>query len=152
LTAAIKTGTVVDDVDVVDATAAFDVAWDSQEPDQATRDIRGAIQINADETALVRMFENLIRNSLEHGEQTVTVRLGPLPNGFYVGDDGPGIPEDERKSVFEAGYTTKERGTGTGLPSVQQIALAHGWKVRATEGLDGGARFEFTNVKRASPE
>ncbi len=150
LTSAIKAGTVVDELDVVDATTAFAEAWDSQETDQATKEVSGPIDINADETALVRMFENLIRNSLEHGEQTVTIRLGPLPNGFYVEDDGPGIPEPDREKVFEAGFTTKERGTGTGLPSVQQIALAHGWKVLATEGSDGGARFEFTNVERPS--
>jgi signal transduction histidine kinase len=98
------------------------------------------------------VLANLIRNSLEHGEQTVTIRLDPLPNGFYVEDDGPGIPETEHEKVFEAGYTTKERGTGTGLPSVQQIALAHGWKVRITESSDGGARFDFTNVERPSLE
>ncbi|MXR40535.1 response regulator [Halobaculum sp. WSA2] len=148
LTTAIKAGTLVDEVNAVDASAVFADAWESQETKQATKDVQGPIHITANKTALVRLFENLIRNSLEHGTETVTIRLGVLPNGFYVEDDGPGIAEDDRQTVFEAGYTTKESGTGTGLTSVHQIALAHGWKVRAIEGTDGGARFEFTNVER----
>lgn len=152
LTAAIKAGTVVEEVEVVDATTVFVDAWDSQETKQATKDVQEPIHIAADKTALLRLLENLIRNSLEHGDETVTIRLGALPDGFYVEDDGPGISEDDREKVFEAGYTTKASGTGTGLPSVRQIALAHGWEVRITDGTDGGARFEFTNVNRPSPE
>jgi len=53
--------------------------------------------------------------------------------------------------VFEPGYTTKAGGTGIGLPSIKQIALAHGWETRITDGDDGGARFEFTNVEQATP-
>jgi len=74
---------------------------------------------------------------------TVTVgRLGD-GGGFYVADDGPGIPPDERDDVFEHGYTTDSGGTGLGLTIVERIADAHGWTVAATESEAGGARFEF---------
>jgi PAS domain S-box-containing protein len=63
--------------------------------------------------------------------------------GFYVADDGPGIPESERETVFESGYTTADNGTGFGLTIVQQIAEAHDWSVSIAESQDGGARFEF---------
>jgi signal transduction histidine kinase len=76
----------------------------------------------------------------------VTVTVGSLPRGFYVEDDGPGIPPDDRESVFEAGYTTEREGTGFGLSIVQTIAEAHGWDIMVTEGSEGGARFEVTGV------
>lgn len=44
-------------------------------------------------------LEKLIRNAFEHGNDDTTVTVGALANGFYVADDGPGIPEDKRKEV-----------------------------------------------------
>ena len=67
--------------------------------------------------------------------------------GFYVVDDGPGIPEDRRSTVFEAGKTGKDGETGLGLTIVKRIAEAHSWKATVTEGKDGGARFEFKGVE-----
>jgi PAS domain S-box-containing protein len=81
------------------------------------------------------------------GESGVTIRVGPLEDGFYVEDDGPGIPEPEREDVFDRGYTTAEDGTGFGLNIVKSIADAHGWSVEACEGEEGGARFEITDVE-----
>jgi PAS domain S-box-containing protein len=76
----------------------------------------------------------------------VTVHVGSLPDGsgFYVADDGPGIPEGEREQVFESGYSTVENGTGFGLAIVRTIAEAHGWSVDLLESEAGGARFEFS--------
>ena len=79
----------------------------------------------------------------------VTVTVGSLDDGFYVADDGPGIPETERASVFEAGYTTAENGTGFGLHIVKRAVDAHGWTVRVTESDGGGARFEVRGVEFA---
>jgi signal transduction histidine kinase len=75
----------------------------------------------------------------------VTVRVGRLDDreGFYVADDGPGIPPAERGSVFEQGYTSQEEGTGLGLAIVERIADAHGWAVAVTESDAGGSRFEI---------
>jgi len=87
-----------------------------------------------------------------HNDDTVTVRVGLLDDAtddcrdFFIEDDGPGIPADERDSVFEHGYTTGEDGTGLGLFIVRDIVDAHGWDVSVTEGTDGGARFEVTGV------
>ncbi len=110
------------------------------------------------------MFENLFRNSVEHGSTSsrtesddsvehgrcadgaapVTVSVGTTDDGFYVADDGVGIPPEERDDVFERGYTTSDTGTGFGLAIVVEVAQAHGWSVSVTESEDGGARFEFT--------
>jgi len=77
----------------------------------------------------------------------VTVRVGDLEDGFYVEDDGPGIPPERRDAVLEPGYSTAPDGTGFGLNIVQRIAEAHGWTLSITDGADGGARFEFTGVE-----
>jgi PAS domain S-box-containing protein len=106
--------------------------------------------IRADESRLRQLFENLVRNAVEHGGDGVTVTVGELADGFYVADDGPGIPEPDRGDVFDAGYSTAVEGTGFGLSIVKQVADAHGWSVRVVSGTDDGARFEFTGVDTVS--
>ncbi|MFC6765732.1 PAS domain S-box protein [Natrinema soli] len=92
-------------------------------------------------------------DAVEHGGPTITVTVGTLGEaaggGFFVADDGPGIPADERDRVFESGYSNADGGTGLGLSIVDRIAEAHGWTVTVTDGDDGGARFELTGVERA---
>lgn len=78
----------------------------------------------------------------------MTVRVGTLPDGCFVEDDGVGIPEADREAIFEPGFSTSDGGTGFGTVSVRQIALAHGWAVTVTDGTAGGARFAFTDVER----
>ncbi|RLM72239.1 sensor histidine kinase [Halorubrum sp. Atlit-8R] len=78
---------------------------------------------------------------------TTTRAAAVLPSGFFVEDDGPGIPESERDRVFEVGYTTDPDGTGFGLSIVTEVASAHGWEVAVAEGSRGGARFEVTGVE-----
>lgn len=103
--------------------------------------------IHADYDRLCQLLENLLGNAIEHGPDDVTVTVGALDDGFYVEDDGPGIPETSRDEVFETGYSTSESGTGFGLSIVKQVAQAHGWDVRLTDGSEGGARFEITGVE-----
>ena len=96
-------------------------------------------------------------NSAADGAAGGTVRVGPIETmhtstrvgddatgGFYVADDGPGIPPEDREQVFDSGFSTAPDGTGFGLAIVAEIAAAHGWAVAVTDSRDGGARFEFT--------
>ncbi|WP_049985260.1 hybrid sensor histidine kinase/response regulator [Halobellus rufus] len=103
--------------------------------------------VRADRPRLQQLFENLFRNSVEHGGQDVTVTVGALDDGFYVEDDGPGIPPDERSKVFEMGYSTIRDGTGFGLNIVEQVADEHDWRIDVTESASGGARFEIRGVE-----
>jgi len=72
-----------------------------------------------------------------------------LEDGFFVEDDGGGIPEEERELMFERGVTDLAHGTGLGLTIVRKVAHIHGWSVTVTDGTDGGARFEFRGVRFA---
>jgi signal transduction histidine kinase len=83
---------------------------------------------------------------LEPAEGTADGTGDGDPGGFYVADNGPGIPPDERPKVFEAGYSTSEDGTGFGLNIVAEVARSHGWEITVTESRAGGARFEFRGV------
>ncbi|WP_424017547.1 ATP-binding protein [Halorientalis pallida] len=120
-------------------------AWAHVDAPEATFACRTDCAIEADADRLVELLQNLYSNAVRHAGPDVTVRLGLLDeDGFYVEDDGPGIPRDERDLVFEYGYTTGD-GTGMGLAIVREIAQAHGWDVTLADDADG-ARFEFTGV------
>jgi signal transduction histidine kinase/PAS domain-containing protein len=123
-------------------------AWETAGAESATLAVESAATIEADPERLRTVFENLFRNAREHGSEnvTITVRSSAEAGWFAVEDDGPGIPPEDRDSVFDRGYTTDSDGTGFGLSIVERIADAHGWTVRAEEGQSGGASFRFEGV------
>ncbi|SMP07560.1 ATP-binding response regulator [Halobellus salinus] len=153
--------------ETIDLEAAVRTAWETVGSDAADLSVTSSPTVEADTGRLRRLLENLFRNSTEHGSTGsrsasedavaheapgVAITVGSLDDGtgFYVADDGPGIPPGTRDSVFEPGYTTAEAGTGFGLAIVGRIAAAHGWEVTLTESDAGGARFEFTGVEQPS--
>jgi PAS domain S-box-containing protein len=142
-----REGNQVDDLQPVSLVDTIEGCWKTVETTEATLRAETDRTIRADQSRLKQLLENLIRNAVEHGGEDVTVTVGNLEDGFYVADDGPGIPEDEREQVFEAGHSTSENGTGFGLAIVKQITEAHGWDVRVTDSEVGGARFEISGVE-----
>jgi signal transduction histidine kinase len=144
--------------------AVAETAWENVETQSGDLAFDGGeVALVADDSQLTSLFENLFRNSIDHAGSGVTVRVGPLDDpgsespairgngdGFYVEDDGPGVPEDVRDRVFERGFTTAEEGTGVGLAVVSDVAEAHGWNVAVTESEAGGARFEVRGVELAT--
>ena len=150
-------GEVIGERDWVPLAAVADGCWKSVETDGAALVNDAEVEINADESRLRQLLENLMRNAVEHGGggptsggDVLTVRIGAVEDGFYVEDDGAGIPENDRERVFEAGTTTSDRGTGFGLSIAKRIADAHGWHIDVVEGQRGGARFELTGVELRS--
>jgi signal transduction histidine kinase len=124
-------------------------SWQTIETKSVTLDTDTTQVIRTDRSRLQELFENLYRNAVEHGGDTVTVSVGAMDDGFYVADTGHGILEADCEEIFQAGYSTAEDGSGFGLRIVKQIANAHGWDIIVAEGEQGGARFEITGVEFA---
>lgn len=141
-------------VEAIDETAPTSLdtvartAWQTVATENVDLQVEQSMRIEADEDRLLQAFENLFRNAIEHGgESLTTIRVGTLDSrGFYVEDDGVGIPESDRGSVFEWGMTTEAGGTGLGLAIVNEIVEAHDWDIEATDSSNGGARFEITGI------
>ncbi|MFC7070529.1 PAS domain-containing sensor histidine kinase [Halobaculum lipolyticum] len=138
------------DLRPVDLRRVVEACWRNVVSADATLHNDVDVTIAADELQLARLLENLFRNALDHGTDGVAITVGALPDGFTVEDDGPGIPDDERADVFDAGYSTSTHGTGLGLAIVERVVESHGWDVRVTEAPTGGARFEITGVEFAA--
>ena len=141
-------GETVSDPEPVSLAAVAGEAWSTTDAPDADLGIRTARPVLGDGSRIQQLFENLFRNAVDHGDPDVSVVVDDLPGveGFFVADDGPGIPEDERDAVLEMGYTSSDDGTGIGLGVVTQVAEAHGWDVSLVESESGGARFEFRGV------
>jgi PAS domain S-box-containing protein len=159
-----REGRDVGETESVAVASAAERAWANVATGTATLDVRCACEIEGDPDRLVELFENLFRNSVEHGSTssrpgaddavehatpddapsapclTVTVGDRGGRSGFFVADDGVGIDADF--DPFETGKTTSEDGTGFGLSIVKSVAEAHGWSVAVGESESGGARFD----------
>ncbi|WP_435125564.1 PAS domain S-box protein [Halobaculum sp. D14] len=136
-----KEGDEVTDLEPVSLADVAAESWGTVDTDRV---------VEADPNRLQQLLENLFRNAVDHGGPGVTVTVGDRPDGFFVADDGPGIPEEKRDRVFESGYSTAAHGTGFGLSIVRRIADGHGWTVDVASHSDGGARFDISGVSTAT--
>jgi PAS domain S-box-containing protein len=161
----VRAGTPVDDEAWLDLSAVANACWKRCRSidDRAELRVVDDGRIRAHESRFKQLLENLFWNAVEHGSTSpasqsrqdavehagdgVTVRVGLCEDGFYVADDGIGIPADEHSEVLSPRYTTAGEHRGFGLAIVDEIANAHGWDVRVTDSEEGGARFEITGVE-----
>jgi len=143
-----RRGQAVGATDPVPIASAVERAIERVETNDTTVTVADDRTVEADPDRLCDLLENLFGNAVDHGGAD-RIRIGALPEGgFYVADDGDGIPSEEREAVFENGYTTDNGGCGLGLAIVERIARGHGWTVSITDsefddGSYPGARFEF---------
>lgn len=114
-----------------------------------TRIEPGASTLRADGAQLTQALLNLVINAIQALEKDgrILIRVMSPPPGaavvVEVEDSGPGIAPGKETSVFEPYFTTKEEGSGLGLWIAQQIAVAHGGVLEATNAPDGGALFRL---------
>jgi signal transduction histidine kinase len=151
-----REGKAIDETERTNLAGVAERAWDGVDAPEATLSIADEnATLQADPARLRQAFENLFRNTTEHAGVTPAVTVGTIGDGdgtgFYLEDDGPGIPPDERDEVFEPGVTSSTDGTGLGLAIVERVAAAHGWEIAVTDAESGGARFEVTAVDSLQP-
>jgi len=125
--------------------------------DLASRDIQLSVSIEPetlelafDAELLDQALINLVRNAIEAlrdhptGHIVLAARRGSDGRVLIsVGDNGPGIPPDQRERAFVPFFTTKRSGSGIGLTLVRQIAAAHGATVTIAETAGGGATVQL---------
>jgi PAS domain S-box-containing protein len=107
---------------------------------------------SVDRNRLVRMFQNLLENAVQHSPVggRVRVRAERLDGGappavrFAVEDSGPGIRPDDLCRIFEPFFTRRRGGTGLGLSIVQRIVEQHGGEIAAANLPGGGAAMVVT--------
>lgn len=161
------------DIEQIELSVMVDSCWMNVDTGDATLDITTTRTVEADKKRLKQLFENLFRNAVEHGSTTpdsqdaiddsspspdsqdgterdgggLSVSVGVLEDGFYIADDGVGIPTENHEKVFEDGYSSNKHGTGFGLTIVKQAVETHGWEIRVCDSAAGGARFEISGVR-----
>ncbi|MDS0281699.1 sensor histidine kinase [Haloarcula onubensis] len=132
----------IEETEPVDLAETARRVWGDVGDSPGTLRVETTATVQADPDCLQVVLERLFENALTHAGADVTVTVGDTERGFYVADDGPGVPADERARVFEQGYGTSREGEGYGLFVAERIATAHGWEVTAAESEASGARFE----------
>jgi signal transduction histidine kinase len=84
-----------------------------------TLTLRGEADVLANDDALTRVIDNLVRNAIEaspeNGEVTITLTKIERTVELDVDDRGPGVPKEREAEMFEPFFTTKPEGTGLGL-------------------------------------
>jgi nitrogen-specific signal transduction histidine kinase len=88
-------------------------------------DVQSELQVRMNKNLFEWVIENLCKNAIDTmgGEGTVTIKVTDTDNHVYidVSDHGKSIPKSKHKTIFNPGYTTKERGWGLGLSLSKRI-------------------------------
>jgi C4-dicarboxylate-specific signal transduction histidine kinase len=109
--------------------------------------------VAADQPQIEQVLLNLIVNAMDamqgtpEAERELSVQTRLAGAGFVeiaVVDHGCGIPPERLPELFDSFFTTKPEGMGIGLSVARWIVLAHGGRIWATNGAQGGADFRFT--------
>lgn len=113
-------------------------------------DCSDQLTINADQTLLERVFNNLIENTLRYSQAT-QVTISASEKQIVFSDNGVGIPPEHLQNIFERFFRLdKSRsrstgGMGLGLSITKEIVEAHGWHIQAqTPADERGVTFTIT--------
>lgn len=113
------------------------------------------ITISIDPAQIEDAVLNLIINAIEaaDGDGDVRIRVARSQNDraeefeyeaiVEVSDNGRGISEEDLTRIFNPFFTTREAGTGLGLPAVRRIARAHGGRVEVSSSPGRGSAFSI---------
>jgi signal transduction histidine kinase len=108
-------------------------------------------KVMADRVQLQQVFMNLMLNGIDAmkettggGELTIKSEACDAQLLISVSDTGMGLPPEQADQIFRAFFTTKDNGTGMGLPISRSIIESHGGRLWATSLSGRGATFQFT--------
>jgi PAS domain S-box-containing protein len=108
-------------------------------------------QVMADRVQLQQVFMNLMLNGIDAmkgtaggGKLTITSEAADAQLLISIQDTGVGLPPQQADQIFKAFFTTKENGTGMGLPISRSIIESHGGRLWAAHSSQRGATFQFT--------
>jgi two-component system sensor histidine kinase KdpD len=105
--------------------------------------------VNADYVLLDQVVTNLLENAARHSGADARVTVSARQVGgaveLVVTDDGPGLPDEVRSSIFEPFRSGGRAGsTGVGLAICKAVVDAHAGTIRVGDGPGGGAAFTVT--------
>ena len=105
----------------------------------------GPVWVRGSADALFRAVRNLVENAIRHTPAGGTIEVEVLADGtVHVLDDGPGVPDDDRQSIFRRFWRrdrTQADSRGLGLAIVARVAEAHGGSIEVQNRPEGGAMF-----------
>jgi PAS domain S-box-containing protein len=108
-------------------------------------------KVMADRVQLQQVFMNLMLNGIDAmkettggGELTIKSEVGDAQLLISVSDTGVGLPQEQADQIFRAFFTTKDNGTGMGLPISRSIIESHGGHLWVAGASGCGATFQFT--------
>jgi PAS domain S-box-containing protein len=108
-------------------------------------------KVMADRVQLQQVFMNLMLNGIDAmkettdgGELTIKSEAGDAQLLISVSDTGVGLPLEQTDQIFRAFFTTKDKGTGMGLPISRSIIESHGGHLWVAGASGCGATFQFT--------
>ncbi len=109
-------------------------------------EIEPGLEVRGQADPLRQVLTNLYSNAREAvpsgtGKIRIAARRDDARIVVTIEDNGPGIPREQREKVFTPYFTTKEAGTGLGLPTVHRIITDMGGEIRVEESDLGGAKF-----------
>jgi signal transduction histidine kinase len=108
-------------------------------------------KVMADRVQLQQVFMNLMLNGIDAMKETTNGRELTIKSEagdgqllISVSDTGVGLPPEQADQIFRAFFTTKDNGTGMGLPISRSIIESHGGRLWAAGASGRGATFRFT--------
>jgi signal transduction histidine kinase len=114
---------------------------------KVTKDLDNLPDINLDSKLCGQAILNILENALDAIKESgnIVIRTYTKQKKIFVEieDDGPGIPDELKSRVFDMYFTTKDSGTGMGLPSVLMTVKEHGGSVEILDSPMGGALFRM---------
>ncbi|MDZ7745108.1 MAG: ATP-binding protein [Halobacteriales archaeon] len=114
--------TKIQDVEQVSLESVVTDGWEMVKTPNASLYVVDSKQFEADSDRLQQVFENLFKNTVEHNNGEITVRVGTTENGIFIEDTGKGIPRKTRDKSSNPGLPPKRKTPGSASISSNKLS------------------------------